>query len=98
MQFRDIDKDAILQNAATFSSSIEVLDTDIVFTEEDSLVDWTLEDFRYVPNNGFIGQFVERLLDGNLVNIPADVNLENARIKMNLIIHNKYKAGFYEKI
>lgn len=95
MQFRDIDKDAILQNAATFSSSIEVLDTDIVFTEEDSLVDWKLEDFRYVPNNGFIGQFVERLFDGNLVNIPADVNLENARIKMNLIIHNKLDNSDY---
>lgn len=95
MNFRDIDKDAILQNAATFSSSIEVLDTDIVFTEEDSLVDWKLEDFRYVPSNGFIGQFVERLLDGNLVNIPDDVVLENARIKLNLTIHNKLDNSDY---
>lgn len=95
MQFRDIDKDAILQNAATFSSSIEVLDTDFVFTEEDSLVDWKLEDFRYVPNNGFIGQFVERLLDGALTNIPDGVNLENARIKMNLTVHNKLDNSDY---
>lgn len=88
MNFRDIDKQAIIENAATFSSSIEIIGQNVTFTENDCLVNWKLEDFRYVPNNGFIGQFVERLLDGTFTNVPADVVLENSRIKIYLTVHN----------
>lgn len=95
MEFREIDKQALIQNAATVRSTIEVVGTNYKFTEEDYLVDWTLEDFRYVPNNGFIGQFVERLLDGNLSRIPSDVVLENARIKLQMTINNKLDDSNY---
>lgn len=88
MDFRDIDKQALIENAATISSTITLVSQDITFTENDCLADWKLEDFRYVPNNGFLGQFVERLLDGNLINVPKDVVLENEKIKLSITIHN----------
>ena len=85
---RDIDKRALAENACTVVSKIQVVGEDTIFTEDDCLVSWKLEDFRYVPQNGFIGQFVERLLDGVLMDVPQNVVLENKELKVELGIKN----------
>lgn len=98
MVFRDIDKQALLENAATVITKIRIVGTDIEFTEDDYVAEWTYEDFRYVPENGFIGQFVERLFDGKLLQIPDGVSLENQEINMQLGIVNNLdnKTTFYD--
>lgn len=85
---RDIDKRALVENACTVVSKIQVVGEDTIFTEDDCLVSWKLEDFRYVPQNGFIGQFVEKLLDGVLHDVPQNVVLENKELKVELGIKN----------
>ena len=89
MNFTDREKELLLNNAAVYSR-ILVYDEDgdviHVFNEDDYLVDWNYEDYRYVPEQGFIGQFVERLLDGNLMNIPEDLSLENKEIEMQIAV------------
>lgn len=88
MVFRDIDKKALIDNAATVVSKITIVGTDIVFTENDYISEWEYEDFRYVPENGFIGQFVERLFDGKLKDLPTDINIENKEINLQVGIVN----------
>lgn len=88
MQYRNIDKQALKENGYTVLSKITIVGTDTVFTEDDHIVDWEYEDYRYVPDNGFIGQFVERILDGNLQDISEDVILENTEINLQLGIVN----------
>lgn len=88
MQYRNIDKQALKNNGYTVLAKISIVGTDTVFTEDDYIVDWDYEDYRYVPNTGFIGQFVERLLDGNLQNISDGVILEDTEINLQLGIVN----------
>lgn len=88
MVFRDLDKQALKQNAYTVLSKITLLNDNSVFTEDDFIVDWTYEDYRYVPDVGFIGQFVERILDGNLQNIPENKIFENQEINLQIGIVN----------
>lgn len=88
MVFRDLDKQALLENSVTTVAKIKILGTDETLTEDDYIVDWTYEDYRYVPDNGFIGQFVERILDGKLSNLPNNVSLENMEINLQLGIVN----------
>ena len=88
MVFRDIDKKALIDNAATVSSKITIVGTDITFTEDDFISEWDYEDYRYVPENGFIGQFVERIFDGKLKDLPNDINIENKEINLQIGINN----------
>lgn len=89
MRFRDKDKEAIKQNAYTTLSKIYINGTNYVFTENDAIVSWEYEDYRYVPNNGFIGQFVERILDGSLKDVPSNIILENTEINLQIGIVNR---------
>ena len=88
MNYSNEDKQAILDNQARFITRITVLSTGVVFTEDDFVVDWNYEDYRYVPNNGFIGQFVERLLDVTLKNIEENTLLVDEEIKLELGVVN----------
>ena len=88
MQYRNLDKQVIKQNGYTALAKITIVGTDTVFTEDDYIVNWNYEDYRYVPDTGFIGQFVERLLDGNLQNIPDGVALEDEEINLQIGIVN----------
>ena len=88
MQYRNIDKQALKENGYTVLSKITIVGTQTVFTEDDYIVDWDYEDYRFVPNTGFIGQFVERILDGNLQNISDGVILEDTEINLKLGIKN----------
>lgn len=88
MVFRNEDKQLLKENAALVVCKISVVGTELVYTEDDYIADWKYEDFRYVPENGFIGQFVERLLDGKFKNLPTDLILENKEINLQLGIKN----------
>jgi len=89
MDFTNREKELLLSNAPVLSritlygENGEVLQ---VFNENDYLVDWDYEDFRYVPDQGFIGQFVERLLDGHLMNIPEGISLEDKEISVEIAV------------
>ena len=78
----DEDKQALLTGNARVFSRISVVGTEVVFTEDDYIGDWKYEDFRYVPDTGFLGQFVERLFDCNLLGVPLNVDLTNAEINV----------------
>lgn len=55
-------------------------DVELTLTEEDAIKSWNLVDERYVPDNGFVGQFVAKTLDGELHNISDDFNIENREV------------------
>lgn len=86
-EIKDIDKEALNTGYATIKTKIIVKSDpnhteEIVLTEEDSIKSWEYTDDRYVPDNGFIGQFVARTLDGELQNIASDFNIENREIEL----------------
>ena len=89
MNFTDREKQLLLSNAPVLSR-ITLYDEDgsvlQVFNEDDYIVDWEYEDYRYVPDQGFIGQFVERLLDGNFMNIPDELSLEDKEIEVEIAV------------
>jgi hypothetical protein len=59
-----------------------------VLTESDAVKTWELNDERYVPNNGFIGQFVSRTLTGELHNIDDDFSIENKDVELQIgVVH-----------
>lgn len=92
MNYSNADKELLINNQAVVYSKILLYDEEgnllHTFTEDDFLVDWEYEDFKYVPNKGVIGEFVERLLDGNLKNIPDNISLENKEIELQVGISN----------
>ena len=89
MNFTNREKELLLGNAPVLSR-ITLYDEDSevlqVFEEDDYLIDWEYEDYRYVPNQGFIGQLVERLLDGHLKNIPGNISLENNILTLEIAV------------
>ena len=94
------DKLALKESTAAIRCKIIVKKTDtlpeIVLTdgftlndnEHPSIKDWTYTDERYVPQQGFIGQFVARTLEGNLQDISENFNIENREIELMLGVVN----------
>ena len=85
----DSDKILLKNNTCAIKTKLIVKpDTEhtdeIVLTEENSVKDWTYDDDRYVPEEGFIGQFVARTLSGNLQNISEDFNIEDRQIELRM--------------
>ena len=81
----DLDKLALINNECAIKTKI-ILDDGTVLTESDYIENWDYEDFRYVPNQGFIGQFVERVVNGKLKNVDDSFTLENKVIDLQLAI------------
>ena len=84
MQFISTDKQAILRGGERIYSRIKVLDTNYIFSEDDYIGNWNYEDFRYVPDTGFLGQFVERIFDCELLGIPLECDLNNKTIELEI--------------
>ena len=82
----DSDKLALEQNTAAIKCKLIVKATntlpEIILTEDDAIKDWVYTDDRYVPKQGFIGQFVARTLEGNLQNISDEFNIEGREIEL----------------
>jgi hypothetical protein len=70
---------------------------EIILTEEDAIKNWEYTDERYVPQQGFIGQFVARTLEGNLQNISEDFDIENREIELiiGVVNVNKNTTNWY---
>lgn len=86
---KDIDKEALSTGYATIKTKVIVLpdpnhSEEIVLTEEDAVKTWSIAEERYVPDNGFIGQFVARTLDGTLQNITDDFNIEDREVEVRM--------------
>lgn len=99
MNFTNREKQLLLGNAPVLSRITLYAEDGTalqVFNENDYLVDWDYEDFRYVPDQGFIGQFVERLLDGHLMNIPDTLSLEDKEISVEIaVVDNELEEQVY---
>ena len=79
---RDEDKQALLNNIATIPYKIEIVGTDIVLTERD-IISSDYEDFRYVDSDSIcIGQFVARVLKGEISTYRTSFILDNKEIKV----------------
>ena len=79
------DIQALLNNDATIETRIEILplspDGDVVvLTQDNAIIDWQHEDFRYVNKEGWIGQFVARQLTCNIKNITDDFYIGDREI------------------
>ena len=73
-------KEALLDGSATILTKLEILplnenEDSIVLTEVNSVVSWDYEDFRYVKDEGFIGQFVARQVNGVVKNIDENFSM-----------------------
>ena len=93
------DKQALLNGTARIRCKLIVKATDtlpeIILTEQNSVKDWVYNDERYVPQQGFIGQFVARTLEGNLQNISDDFNIENRELELQLgIVRNTTETWY----
>lgn len=91
------DIQGLLDNTATILTKIEVLpkvagESIITLTNEDSIKKWVYNDFRFVPKEGFIGQFVARTLDGELQDISDDFDIEDREIVLYLGINSNHIA------
>lgn len=83
--FSDEDMLALYNGTAAIKTKLLVkdkydFDTEIILTEEDAIKSWNLIDERYVPDNGFLGQFVAKTLEGELHNISDTFNIENREV------------------
>lgn len=93
------DKQALLDGTARIRCKLIVKATntlpEIILTEQNSVKDWIYNDERYVPQQGFIGQFVARTLEGNLQNISDDFNIENRELELQLgIVRNTTETWY----
>lgn len=94
------DKIALLNKTATVPSTIEILPANsdeeaIVLTENTGIVSWDHEDFRYVANEGFIGQFVARKITGKVKRLSTDIDLLNREIKVSFGIKKDTDTTWY---
>lgn len=91
--FETEDKEALINNTATIKAKLIVKPTsdkeEIILTENNSIKSIIYEDERYVPDEGWIGQFVARVLEVELQNISEDFNIENREVEFQLGINNK---------
>ena len=87
----DSDKLLLKNNTCAIKTKIIVKprnesEEEIVLTEDNSVKDWTYDDDRLVPDQGFVGQFVARTLTGNLQDISDDFNIEDRELELRLAI------------
>ena len=96
----DADKIALRNNTASIKCKLIVQASGnlpaIELTEDNSVKDWEYTDDRLVPNNGFIGQFVGRTLDGNLQNISDSFSILDREIKLMFCVRRKSNNTYVE--
>ena len=85
----DNDKLALIDGSAKVQTQIEIRpliagETSLILREYNYISKWDMEDYKYVPNHGFIGQFVERILNVSLKNLPTDAKFENKELVLKL--------------
>lgn len=85
-EITDTDKKALNEGSAVIKTRLIVKAEnnlpEMILTENDSVKTWDISEERYVPNNGFIGQYVAREFSGELQNISDDFSIENRIIQV----------------
>lgn len=75
-----------LLNGKIVRAYLKVLATEneeeFIINENNYLKDFTLEDFRYVPNKGIIGSATSKRITGNFNNIDNNFNIENREFEL----------------
>lgn len=94
------DIDVLLNKTATIQTEIEILpisdnEESIILNEENSIIKWDYEDYRYVKDEGWIGQFVARKLIVELKNISDDFIVEDRECILKLGIKNVDIINWY---
>lgn len=64
-------------------------------TQDNSIISWNHEDFRYVKDQGWIGQFVARQLTGELKNISDDFNITDEDLELQLGVRTNNNTNWY---
>ena len=85
-------KEALLDGSATIQTKIEIITDDeenIILDEQNGVVSWDYEDFRYVKDEGWIGQFVARQVNGVVKNISDDFSMTDKEF----VLHMGVKIG-----
>lgn len=67
----------------------------IVLNQDNSVISWNHEDFRYVKDQGFIGQFVARQVTGELKNISDDFNITDKEFELRLGVRTNDNTNWY---
>lgn len=94
------DIQALLNNEATIETRIEILPLSpngeiITLDQNNAIIDWQHEDFRYVDKEGWIGQFVARQLTCNIKNITDDFYIGDREIVLYLGIRVDETTTWY---
>lgn len=86
-------KQALLDGSATIQTKIEIITDDneenIILDEQNGVISWDYEDFRYVKDEGWIGQFVARQVNGVVKNVSDDFSMTDKEF----ILHMGVKIG-----
>lgn len=91
-------RELLLSNNCTITSIVDIMtgldETEnlITITSDDYLESWDVEDFRYVPNVGLIGQFVQKKLSMTVKNGFDVSNLSNQIGFVSFIVNEAPKA------
>lgn len=96
----DSDKQALLDGTAAIQTKLEIVpltqeEEPIVLTEENSVISWEHEDFRYVKDQGWIGQFVARQVTGKLKNISNDFNITDREFELKFGVKIEDNTNWY---
>ena len=85
------DKDYTEKNVL---NTIKIYDGEsIILNEKNGVVSWDYEDFRHVKDEGFIGQFIARKVNGTIKNISDDFNMTDKEfiLKMGVNVYPDYE-------
>lgn len=73
----------------------EIREEQPTLTEENSVVSWNHEEFRYVKDQGFIGQFVARQVDGVVKNISDDFSITDKEFILHMGVKIEDNTTWY---
>ena len=76
-------------------TDVQIKETPIVLNQNNSLISWNHEDFRYVKDEGFIGQFVARQLTGELKNTSDDFSITDKELILKLGVRKNNNTNWY---
>lgn len=83
------DIQALLNGTAAIQTKIEILpqiagESSITLTESNGVVSWDYEDFRFIKDQGFIGQFIAKQVTGTIKNPSDDFSMTDREFKLQM--------------
>lgn len=76
-------------------TDVTLCEEPIVLDQNNSVIKWDYEDFRYVKDEGWIGQFVARQVTGELKNISDDFNITDREFILKLGVRTNDNTNWY---